>query len=107
MTQVAVAQFAPGQDKDENRRSVVELTARAAAEVAQGVLLPEYAMFTASRGDRRYVDATEPLNGPFLTAVADAARREGVYLVLGVKDSRGKGTERLMNTPVALSPEGE
>src|SRR5690625_4360624 len=41
MTQVAVAQFAPGQDKDENRRSVVALTARAAAEGAQVVLLPE------------------------------------------------------------------
>ena len=107
MTQVAVAQFAPGRDKDENRRSVEELTARSAADGARVVLLPEYAMFTASRVDRRYVDAAEPLDGPFLTAVADVARREGVYLVLGVNESLGKGTDRFMNTLVALSPEGE
>lgn len=107
MTQVAVAQFAPGQDKAENQRSVAQLTARAAAEGARVVLLPEYTMFTAPRTDHRYVDAAEPLDGPFLTAAADVARREGVYLVLGVNEAEGEGATHFMNTLVALSPEGK
>ncbi|MFD6950795.1 hydrolase [Nocardiopsis sp. TSRI0078] len=106
MVQVAVAQFAPGQDKAENQRSVAELTARAAAGGADVVLLPEYTMFTASRVDRRYVAAAEPLDGPFVAAAADTARREGVHLVLGVGEAQGEDTH-FTNTLVALSPEGE
>ncbi|WP_150238996.1 carbon-nitrogen hydrolase family protein [Nocardiopsis quinghaiensis] len=108
MVQVAVAQFAPGQDKAENQRSVAELTARAASEGADVVLLPEYTMFTASRTDHRYVAAAEPLDGPFVAAAADAARREGVHLVLGVNEAEdGADATHFTNTLVALSPEGK
>ena len=107
MVQVAVAQFAPGKDKAENQRSVAELVARAASTGAEVVLLPEYTMFTASRTDHRYVEAAEALDGPFLSAAADTARREGVHLVLGVNESRGEGASRFTNTLVALSSEGE
>lgn len=108
MTQVAVAQFAPGQDKEENARSVADLTASAAAVGAEVVLLPEYAMFTASRTDHRYVEAAEPLHGPFVAAVAETARREGVYVVVGVNEAgEDEDATRFTNTLVALSPEGE
>ncbi|WP_160050381.1 MULTISPECIES: carbon-nitrogen hydrolase family protein [unclassified Nocardiopsis] len=107
MVHVAVAQFAPGQDKAENQRSVARLTARAAAGGARVVLLPEYAMFTAPRMDRSYVAAAEPLDGPFVSAAADTARREGVHLVLGVGESEGPDATHFSNTLVALSPEGE
>ncbi|MEV2277568.1 carbon-nitrogen hydrolase family protein [Nocardiopsis sp. NPDC049922] len=116
MVRVAVAQFAPGQDKAENARSVAELTARAAAGGADVVLLPEYAMFTAPRTDHRYVKAAEPLGGPFLEAAADTARSEGVHLVLGVNEvadgpdgaagaDTGEATH-FTNTLVALGPDG-
>lgn len=108
MVRVAVAQFAPGQDKADNQRSVARLTARAAAEGARVVLFPEYAMFTASRMDRRYVEAAEPLDGPFVAAAADTARREGVHVVVGVGEAGAEaGEDRFTNTLVALSPEGE
>lgn len=107
MVQVAVAQFAPGQDKAENQRSVAELTARAAARGARVVLFPEYTMFTAPRTDHRFVEAAEPLDGPFLDDAADTARREGVYLVLGVNEAGGEGATHFTNTLVALSPEGK
>ncbi|RKS05261.1 putative amidohydrolase [Nocardiopsis sp. Huas11] len=105
MVRVAVAQFAPGQDKDENQRSVAELAARAAADGADVVLCPEYAMFTAPRTDHRYVEAAEPLDGPFVAAAAEAARKEGVHLVVGVNEVAGP--THFTNTLVALSPEGE
>ncbi|MFI6574335.1 carbon-nitrogen hydrolase family protein [Nocardiopsis sp. NPDC050513] len=119
MVRVAVAQFAPGQDKAENARSVAELAARGAAEGADVVLLPEYAMFTAPRTDHRYVKAAEPLGGPFLEAAADTARSEGVHLVLGVNETVGGtggpdgavepdagGATHFANTLVALGPDG-
>ncbi|WP_017542547.1 carbon-nitrogen hydrolase family protein [Nocardiopsis prasina] len=107
MVQVAVAQFAPGQDKAENQRSVAELTARAAGRGARVVLFPEYTMFTAPRTDQRFVEAAEPLDGPFLSDAADTARREGVYLVLGVNEAGEPGSTHFTNTLVALSPEGK
>ena len=106
MVQVAVAQFAPGQDKAENLRSVARLAARAAALGAGVVLLPEYTMFTAPRTDDRYVKAAEPLDGPFVAAAAETARREGVHLVFGVNEETPGGTH-FTNTLVALSPAGE
>ncbi|WP_116244846.1 carbon-nitrogen hydrolase family protein [Nocardiopsis sp. FIRDI 009] len=111
MVRIAVAQFAPGQDKAENARSVAELAARGAAEGADVVLLPEYTMFTAPRTDHRYVKSAEPLDGPFLSAAADTARAEGVHLVLGVneetvaEDEAGEATH-FVNTLVALGPDG-
>lgn len=107
MVQIAVAQFAPGRDKAENQRSVARLTARAAAEGARVVLFPEYAMFTASRMDHRYVEAAEPLDGPFVSAVAETARREGVHVVVGVCEAGEAGEDRFTNTLAALSPAGE
>ncbi|MEE2038128.1 carbon-nitrogen hydrolase family protein [Nocardiopsis sp. CT-R113] len=107
MVQVAVAQFAPGQDKAENQRAVAQLTAHAAAEGARVVLFPEYTMFTASRMDHRYVKAAEPLDGPFVSSAADTARREGVHVVLGVNEAGDADADRFTNTLVALSPEGE
>ena len=107
MVQVAVAQFAPGQDKARNQRSVAELTARAASAGARVVLFPEYTMFTAPRTDHRYVEAAEALDGPFLSEVADTARREGVHLVLGVNEFEGADSTHFTNTLVALSPKGE
>ncbi|OLT28150.1 hydrolase [Nocardiopsis sp. CNR-923] len=115
MVRVAVAQFAPGQDKAENARSVAELAARAAAEGADVVLLPEYAMFTAPRTDHRYVEAAEPLGGPFLEAAAETARSQGLHLVLGVNETAdGAGPDEVAreaahftNTLVALGPDGE
>ncbi|WP_017571938.1 carbon-nitrogen hydrolase family protein [Nocardiopsis halotolerans] len=106
MVQVAVVQFAPGQDKAENQRSVARLTAQAAAEGAGVVLFPEYTMFTAPRVDQRGAAAAEPLDGPFVSAAADTARREGVHVVLGVNEA-GDDTTHFTNTLVALSPAGE
>ncbi|MBB6118687.1 carbon-nitrogen hydrolase family protein [Nocardiopsis algeriensis] len=107
MVQVAVGQFAPGQDKKANLHTVAELAGRAAERGARVVLLPEYAMFTAPRTDHRCVEAAEPLDGPFLAAAAEVARKEGVHLVVGVNEAGAEDAERFTNTLVALSPEGE
>ena len=106
MVQVAVAQFAPGQDKERNLADAGGLVAAAAGRGARLVVLPEYTMFTAPALDARYAEAAEPLDGPFVRGLADLARRHGVHVVAGVNEAVEE-PGRLRNTLVALAPSGE
>ena len=66
----AIAQFAPGEDKAANVDTMIGLLTRAAERGAQLVVLPEFAVFTASAMDDRFVDSAEPLDGPSVTRLA-------------------------------------
>ncbi|POM27641.1 2-oxoglutaramate amidase [Actinomadura rubteroloni] len=106
MVRIAVAQFEPGMDKDANRDRVADLVASAAARDARVVVLPEYSMFTAPRMDERFVTSAEPLDGPFVAAVAASARKHGVHVVAGFAERTGD-PERASNTLVAVAPDGD
>ncbi|MBB4933511.1 putative amidohydrolase [Lipingzhangella halophila] len=105
MVQVAVGQFAPGEDKDANLATASRLVAGAARKGARVVLLPEYAMFTAPRVDHRFVDAAEPLDGPFVTGLSRIASEHGVHVVAGVNEEV-PGSDHFLNTLLAMGPEG-
>ncbi|HEY8482445.1 MAG TPA: carbon-nitrogen hydrolase family protein [Spirillospora sp.] len=105
MVQVAVAQFAPGTDKDDNLAAIGELAAEAAGRGAKVVVFPEFAMFTAPRIDGRFVDAAEPLDGPFASGLGELARRHGVHVVAGLNE-RLDEPGRMSNTLVAVDPGG-
>lgn len=103
MVEVAVAQFGPGQDKRENLRSVRALAQKAVGRGARVVVAPEYAMFTAPRVDERIVGAAEPLDGEFVTGLAEIAADLNIHLVAGVAEELPTDN-RISNTLVALSP---
>ena len=105
MVGVAVAQFAPGMDKQANLRRAVELVPAAVDQGARLVVLPEYAMFTAPATDHRFVAAAEPLDGRYVSGLRDLARDCGVYLVAGVNEAVDD-PERFANTTVAVGPDG-
>jgi len=105
MVEVAVAQFGPGQDKQENLRTVRMLAQEAADFGADVVVVPEYSMFTAPSVDERIVDAAEPLDGEFVTGLADVAAALKIHLVAGIAEELS-GDERISNTLVSLSPTG-
>src|SRR5690606_38127198 len=107
MVAVAVGQFAPGEDKEENLAAVRGLVAEAAGKGARVVLLPEYAMFTAPRTDERFVAAAEPLDGPFGSGLAALAGEYGVHVVAGVNEFLPEAPDRFSNTLVAFGPDGE
>lgn len=106
MVRVAVAQFAPGTDKDENLAAIGGLVAEAAGQGARVVVLPEFAMFTAPKMDRRFVDSAEALDGPFVAGLGGLARRHGVHVVAGVNE-RLDDPGRISNTLVAVAPAGD
>ncbi|MFZ2178333.1 MAG: carbon-nitrogen hydrolase family protein [Rhodococcus sp. (in: high G+C Gram-positive bacteria)] len=106
MVDVAVTQFAPGEDKRDNLLTIRALAIEAAARGAKVVVVPEYAMFTAPRTDHRIVESAESLDGEFVAGLADTAGELGVYLVAGVNEAL-PGDDHISNTLVALGPAGD
>jgi predicted amidohydrolase len=102
---IALAQFIAGPDKEANLGRMLDLTGQAAAAGARLVLFPECSMLHLPP-ERRPAPLAEPLDGPFVTALAGAARRHGIALVAGVFEP-GPDAERAFNTVVALGPAGE
>ncbi|MFI0349507.1 carbon-nitrogen hydrolase family protein [Actinomadura sp. 9N407] len=106
MVQVAVAQFAPGLDKERNLAEAGRLVAEAAERGARLVILPEYAMFTAPKMDERFVESAESLDGPFVKGLSELATAHGTYIVAGINQTVDE-PGRIANTLVAVAPSGE
>lgn len=105
-TAVAVAQFAPGSDQDENLRQMAALAATAVARGAALVVFPEYSSFFETQLGSASVEAAESLDGPFVTAIGELAHRLGIHIVTGMLES-GRAEGRASNTLVAVAPSGE
>lgn len=97
---VAVAQYAPGEDKAANLDTIAGLVARAVERGAQLVVLPEFAVFTASAMDDRFVDSAEPLDGPTVARLAALSAEHSITLMAGVNEAAEQG--RIRNALVAL-----
>ncbi|MFT4214886.1 MAG: carbon-nitrogen hydrolase family protein [Microbacterium sp.] len=97
---IAVAQFAPTADTAANLRTIDELAARAAARGADIVLFPEYSSYFVDPFDASLAAHAEDLDGAFVVAIRDIARRHGVVIVAGMVE-RGGG-DRVRNTVVAV-----
>ncbi|WP_228004816.1 carbon-nitrogen hydrolase family protein [Amycolatopsis sp. YIM 10] len=105
MVHVAVAQFAPGEDKRANLAEVTRLADEAVARGARVVVLPEYAMFTVPTMDERFVESAEPLDGEWVSGLRALAAERRVTLVAGVNEAL-PGTGRIANTLVAAGEDG-
>ncbi|GAA4506215.1 MULTISPECIES: carbon-nitrogen hydrolase family protein [Nonomuraea] len=99
MTRIALCQVPVSPDPSVNLTRVREALAR--AEGADLAIFPEA---TLTRYGKRITDLAEPLDGPFVTGVAEAARRHGVAVIAGVFEP-GQGL--VHNTAVALDASGE
>ncbi|MEU1983311.1 carbon-nitrogen hydrolase family protein [Nocardia sp. NPDC019395] len=105
-TALAVVQFAPHTDIDANLAALTERVRAAAQQGARVVVAPEYSMFALGRLDERLRAAAQPLDGPYVTALARLAADTGVYLVAGVVETTEPDDGRIYNTLVVLGPDG-
>ncbi|MFI6962793.1 nitrilase-related carbon-nitrogen hydrolase [Streptomyces sp. NPDC050255] len=82
---VAAAQFAVGEDKESNLAAVLRAVDEAASLGAALVVLPEFCNHLSWYRDRAHAlrEACRP-EDPFLTAVAQAAARHGLFVKLHV-----------------------
>ncbi|KAB1643492.1 carbon-nitrogen hydrolase family protein [Gulosibacter chungangensis] len=103
----AVSQFSPTLDREEN---LATLRAHAAMAVERGAKLlvaPEYASaFAKEQGDWMHEHA-EPLDGPFLSGVAQIARDLGIAIIASLLETAEDGTTKPFNTVFAVSVAGE
>lgn len=104
---VAVAQLAAGFDKPANLARVQSLVDQAADDGATLVIAPEGAMHDFGPQELALAPFAEPLDGPFVTGLADVATRRGVTVVAGMFESVEGDPTRAYNTVVAVGPTGE
>ncbi len=102
---IAVHQFEPGTDPDANAAAVVAAAARAATDGASLLLAPEgsiVSFLTDPQAPRR---AAQPLDGPFVSALAAASLEYGITIAAGtfVPD---RESDRVHNTLVVLAAGG-
>jgi predicted amidohydrolase len=101
---VAVAQFAPSDDRDRNLDVIRSLAGRAADRGAELVVFPEYSSFFVDPVSAAFVDAAEPLDGPFVGALTRLAGELGIHVVAGMAE-QAPSRNRFFNTVVAVAPE--
>ncbi|MFF2369738.1 carbon-nitrogen hydrolase family protein [Agromyces sp. NPDC058110] len=101
---VAVAQFAPGADTAANLAAITRLAELAGSRGAGLVVLPEYSSHFTPQPDASWHAAAEPLDGPFVRALASLADRLGIHVVAGMIERVDGEGERVSNTVVAVAP---
>ena len=104
---VGLLQLAASEDKDANRAAVVAGVEALAGEGAQLVVAPEASMHGFGTPDLPLAPVAEPLDGPFVTALAAAARAHGVTVLAGMFEPVEGDPSRAYNTVVAVGPDGE
>ncbi|WP_211220506.1 carbon-nitrogen hydrolase family protein [Pseudoclavibacter soli] len=102
---VAAGQFAPGADKVENLRLITMYVQEAADRGARLIVFPEYASYFSGRLGEDYVNNAEPLDGPFVQAIAALAERYQLHIIAGLNE-RTEIEGKFFNTIVAVSPAG-
>ena len=101
----AAVQLNSTEDRARNLEIAERLIREAAADGSELVVLPE--KWTILAGPDELRAGAEPLDGPSLTAVAGWARELGIHLVAGSIAERVEDREKLFNTSVLFSPDGE
>ncbi|SMG34506.1 carbon-nitrogen hydrolase family protein [Agreia pratensis] len=102
---VAVAQFAPGADTAENLATITRLAERAVSRGASLVVFPEYSSYFSEPFGEGFLDNAEPIDGEFVTRLADVSHRLQIHIVAGMIETAARH-DRFSNTVVAVSPQG-
>jgi predicted amidohydrolase len=103
---IAVAQFAPVADVAANLRSIADAASEASGRGARLLVVPEYSAFFEKDLGPHWVETAEPLDGRFVTGLADAARTAGLAIVAGMHEQTGAADTTFRNTVVAVLPDG-
>jgi predicted amidohydrolase len=109
---IAVAQFAPGDNTDDNLERMSRLAGDAANRGALLVVFPEYSSYFTPTMDASWQAHAQTIHGPFVRALAQLAAELGIHIVAGMAervpaDANGVEEKRVANTLVALDDHGE
>ena len=99
-SRVSVAQFAPGDDTDQNLAEIATLARRASAEGADLVVFPELAV--TGLGDPAM--SAQPIPGPVTDRLEELAEELGLHLVCGLAERAG---DLVYNSACLVTPDGD
>jgi predicted amidohydrolase len=102
---VAIVQMTSTDDLRANLAAAEALVSEAAEQRAEFIALPE--MFAFMRREGLAFPHAQGVDGEVLAAVRGWARRHRVRILAGSIAERAEGEERVFNTSVLLSPEGD
>ncbi len=104
---IAALQMVSTPSVEQNLDAARALLERAAGEGAELAVLPEY-FCILGRSDRDKLAVAEAFgDGPIQRMLADSARRHGLWLVGGTLPIATGDANRVMNSNLVFSPEGE
>ncbi|MGG1679822.1 carbon-nitrogen hydrolase family protein [Neobacillus sp. NRS-1170] len=105
---VAIAQLSTSVDKASNLEKAIQYIAKAKGMGADFVVLPEFYMVLATpKTGVLPAEAAEPLDGPFVSALKEAARKNEIYVVCGMYESKAGDDGRAYNTTVFIDRSGQ
>ncbi|KAL2914778.1 Carbon-nitrogen hydrolase [Polyrhizophydium stewartii] len=102
---VGVAQLCSTPHVAENLAKAVRLVASAASKGCKAVFLPEATDYIAVDKEQA-VTLAQPIDGPFVTGLRQAARQHGIFVSVGVHESTPADPQRLFNSHVLISSDG-
>lgn len=104
---VGLVQSSCSEDKAANVRKAIEGIREAAGRGAQVVCLQELfaSLYFCQKEDAELFDLAEPIPGPTLEAVAEAAKQHGVTVIASVFEKRAAGLYH--NTASVIGPDGK
>ena len=106
VARVAAVQMTSGASVDANVRAAREALAEAAAAGAKLAVLPENFAFLGLRDADKLQVAEQPGEGPIQSAVAQAARESGIWVVAGTVPLRVPGEARVAAASLVFDAEG-
>jgi predicted amidohydrolase len=106
---VAAAQLTAGPDPKDNLGKATRAAAQAAGRGARLVVFPELFMAWVPnyKEPGAFQAVAQPLDGPFVQGLADAARALDLWIVAGVIEKIADSEKRAHNTTVILNDQGE
>lgn len=105
---VGLAQYGAIEDKAANLARAREVAAEAGRRGVHLLVFPEVFMHRwTDTAEATPAEVAETLDGPFLSAVAEAARAHRLHIVMGMAERAPGESYRAYNTAVLLSPAGE
>lgn len=105
---VAIAQLTTDKQKSANLEKAKAYIRQAKEKGADFVIFPElYMALTMPGSGIRPADVAEPLDGPFASGLAEAARHHHIYVVCGIYEKIDGDPERAYNTIVVFDRQGK
>lgn len=104
---VAIAQFTANLDPGVNREEIRKLTADAASGGAELAVFPEAAARDFGPPGEPLAPVAEPLDGPFVSTLAQLGRKHRLVIVAGMLESIEGSRTHVHNTVVAVGPDGD